>query len=95
MQETNKQVWEVPFFFDSYEEDNDSSEEESDSDEEEDDEAAAKLLVQTKKKEKIKIRLNHGLEFFIAKEKDFLAKIAKKKKNAKHDRAKIADELDK
>ena len=95
MQETEKQIWEVPFFFDSYEEDNDTSEEDSDSDEDEDGDAEAKLLVQNKKKEKVKIRLNHGLEFFIAKEKDFLAKIAKKKKTAKHDRTKIAAELDK
>ena len=32
---------------------------------------------------KIKLRLNHGLEFFIDKEKDYLARIEKKKKGKK------------
>ena len=74
---TNKHIWEIPFAYDSYDEDNDSSEEESSSeDSEEEEDGDPKLVIHNNKdNKKIKLRLNHGLEFFITKEKDYLARI--------------------
>ena len=76
-----KHIWEMPFYDDTYFEDNDTSDEESS--EEEEDEYSKRVKIIDKdgnEKTKIKLRAYHGLEYFIKKEKEYLAQIAEKRK---------------
>ncbi len=66
--DTGKQIWQIPFKYNAYEEDNDSEDEE--------DEDAPQG-----------IRVNHGLEFFLLKEKDLLISLAKEQNRAKPERS--------
>ena len=52
-------------------------------------------MIHNKKDDrKIKLRLNHGLEFFINKEKDYLARIEKKKKGKKPNKKALEKRLE-
>lgn len=74
----NRHIWEIPFNLDTFDEDNDSSEEESDSDEEN-----KVVVVEGESRVEKTLRPFHGLEYFITKEKEYLVKHAKKKKQRK------------
>lgn len=61
----NKQIWELPHYYNVYKAD-DSSDDESSSEESDEEEEASK--------KKVKVRDGHALEFFIEEEQKHLAK---------------------
>jgi len=62
------QIWKIPFLLDTFDEDNDSSEEEGDNDDD------GMMGEDGQRHKQIRVRNGHGLEFFLSKEKEFLAK---------------------
>ena len=79
-----KQIWEVPFFKDTFFEDNDSDDEDESSSDEGDQVDHKVVVVDGKKQMKITLKARHGLEYFLTKEKESLQKRAsKKRKEAK------------
>ena len=72
LESSNKQIWEVPFFYEPFDEDNDSSDEERIEKENESTTEEDESDEEEPKPSEFKGRLDHGLKPFIAEEKDQL-----------------------
>ena len=90
LEQPGKHIWKIPFFMDTFDEDNDTSSDDSDSDDDSDEEEGSKpdkmVVYDHERQEDVELKPHHGLEFFIKKEKEHLAKQAQKNKAKRKDK---------